>query len=47
VNIKDDLLLAKDSDDQTAWHLASWNNRSDVIKQLLEYGEAELSQQDF
>jgi hypothetical protein len=40
VNIKDYLLLAKDNDDQTAWHMGSWYQRSEVIRKLLEYAEA-------
>jgi len=46
LNLKDDLMLAEDKNRQTVCHLAAWNKHPQVLKQLLVYAEAELSQQE-
>ena len=46
MNFKDDLLLAKDKNDQTACRLVAWNEHPGVMTKLLKCAEAELSQQD-
>jgi ankyrin repeat protein len=46
VNLKDNLMLAKDNNDQTACHLAVTNKCTGVMRKLLECAEAELSQQE-
>jgi hypothetical protein len=42
------LLLAKDKEGQSIWHMAAWKNYSHVFQNLMEWAEkANLNQQEF
>jgi hypothetical protein len=41
LNLKDDLLLAKGSNGETAWHLATQNGKKEILEKLWSWGKEE------
>jgi ankyrin repeat protein len=47
LNLKDNLLLAKDRNGQTAWHIAAWCGYKEILEALWGWGrEVQLNLKD-